>query len=65
VIDQAIRESRAALQSQPASELAQESLFEALRRKVGLLQETIGLINEMRKGNQAGTARIIQNLNKS
>lgn len=59
VIDQAIRESRAALKSQPSSEMARVSLFEALRRKVDLLQETVTLINEMRKGNQAGAARIV------
>jgi anti-sigma factor RsiW len=64
VIDQAIGESRAALQTQPTSEVAQESLFEALRNKVVLLQETVGLINEMRKGNQEGTARIVSGLNQ-
>jgi hypothetical protein len=64
VIDQAIGESRAALQTQPTSEVAQESLFEALRNKVALLQETIVLINEMRKGNQEGTARIVSGLNQ-
>ena len=64
VIDQAIGESRAALQTQPASEVAQESLFEALRNKVVLLQETVVLINEMRKGNQEGTARIVSGLNQ-
>jgi hypothetical protein len=64
VIDQAIRESKLALQSQPTSELAQESLFEAFRRKVALLQDTVALINEMRKGNQDGAAKIIGNLNK-
>jgi len=62
VIDQAIAESRAALQTQPTSEVAQESLFEALRHKVTLLQGTVGLINEMRKGNQEGAARIVSGL---
>jgi hypothetical protein len=65
VTDQAIRESRAALRSQPTSEVAQSSLFEALQRKVGLLRDTIALINEMRKGNQAGTAEIVGSLGKS
>jgi hypothetical protein len=65
VIDGAIEESRAALESQPNSLPAQQSLFEALRRKVGLLQDTIALVNEMRKGNQAGAARIVEGLNKS
>ncbi len=65
VIDQAIHDSRVALQSQPTNELAQESLFEAFRRKVALLQDTVSLINEMRKGNQAGAAKIVGGMNKS
>jgi hypothetical protein len=63
VIDAAIGESRAALQTEPSSEVARSSLFEALRRKVTLLQDTIALINEMRKGNQEGAARIVSGLN--
>ena len=65
VIDRAIGESRAALQVQPTSAPAQESLFEAFRSKIALLQDTIALINEMRKGDQAGAARIAEGLNKS
>jgi hypothetical protein len=65
VIDQAISESRAALRSQPGSTMAQESLFELLRRKMALLQDTITLINEMRKGDQAGAAEIVEGLSKS
>ena len=64
VIDHAIGESRAALQSQPTSEVAQESLFDALRNKVALLQDTVVLINEMRKGNPEGTARVVSGLNQ-
>jgi len=65
VIDQAIDESRAALRAQPASEPAQQSLFDAFRTKIALLQDTIALLNEMRKGNQAEAARIADGLNKS
>jgi hypothetical protein len=65
IIDVAISESRAAVRSQPDSRLAQESLFEAFRRKVALLQDTVLLINEMRKGDSAETARLIEALNKS
>jgi putative zinc finger protein len=65
VIDSAIGESRAALKAQPTSDMAQESLFEAFRSKIALLQDTISLINEMRKGNQAEAARISGGLNKS
>ena len=64
VIDQAISESRAALQSQPASSNAQNGLFDALRTKVALLQQTVELINEMRKGNQAEAGRRIQTLSQ-
>jgi hypothetical protein len=64
VLDRAIGESRTALQNQPTNELAQESLFEAFRRKVGLLQDTVALINEMRKGNQAEAAKILGNMKK-
>ncbi len=65
IIDKAIGDSRLALKSQPASQPAQESLFESLRRKVALLEDTIALINEMRKGNQAGAAKVIKGLNKT
>ncbi len=64
VIDQAISESRAALKSQPASTNAQDGLFDALRTKVALLQQTVELINEMRKGNQAEAGRKIQSLSQ-
>ncbi len=64
-IDESIDESRAALKVNPANERAQESLFEAFRTKISLLQDTISLINEMRKGNQAEAARIADGLNKS
>src|SRR4051812_15404183 len=65
VIDQAIAESRAALRSEPLSAPARDSLFDALKRKVALLQDTIALMNEMRKGNSAGAAQIVDGLNKS
>jgi hypothetical protein len=64
VIDSAIAESRTALKTEPQNQPARESLFEALRRKIGLLQDTIALMNEMRKGNQAGAAEIVEG-NKS
>jgi hypothetical protein len=65
IIDAAIAESRMAMRSAPESTVAQESLFEALRRKAALLQDTIALMNEMRKGNQAGAAQIVEGLSKS
>lgn len=65
VIDSAIAESRAALRDEPQSAPARDSLFGALKRKVALLQDSIALMNEMRKGNAAGAARIIQDASKS
>jgi hypothetical protein len=64
VLDQAIGESRQALRNDPSSDVAQESLFDALRTKVALLQDTVALINEMRKGDQEGAARIISGMNQ-
>jgi anti-sigma factor RsiW len=64
VVDQAIDESRAALKTQPASSRAQDGLFEAMRTKVALLQQTVELINEMRKGNQAEAGRLMQDLSR-
>lgn len=63
VIDGAISESRAALELEPQSQLAQESLFAALRRKVALLQDTVALINEMRNGDQDAPAGILSEIN--
>lgn len=62
VIDQAIAENRMALQSQPSSGDARAGLFDALRTKVAVLQQTVELINEMRQGNQAEAARRVQTL---
>ena len=41
---------------------AQQSLIEGFKTKIGLLQDTVALINEMRKGNEAGAARIASGL---
>ena len=64
VVDQAISESRAALRAQPTSEPAQGSLLENFKAKIALLQDTVALINEMRKGDEAGTARVVSGLKR-
>jgi anti-sigma factor RsiW len=58
VINQAIDESRAAVRSEPASQQAQHSLIENFKTKLGLLQDTVALINELRAGNDTAAARI-------
>ena len=63
-IDSAIGESRAVLKTEPENDLAIASLFEALKRKLSLLQDAVALINEMRKGNSEGAARIASGLNQ-
>jgi putative zinc finger protein len=65
VIDRAIAESRAALRNEPQSVPARNSLFDALKRKVVLLQDTIALMNQMRKGDAAGAAQVVEGANKS
>jgi len=64
VVDQAINESRAALKAQPDSEPAQQSLLESFKAKIALLQDTVALIDEMRKGNEAGASRLVTGLKK-
>ena len=61
-IEDVIGQSRAALATQPTDNLAQQSLFEALRTKIALLEDMVALINEMRKGNQEGAARIVSGM---
>ncbi len=57
-IDKYIAESRAALASEPRSEPARDSLFDALRRKVTILQETVALVGAMQRGDQDTAAKI-------
>jgi Putative zinc-finger len=64
LIDGAIGESRAALDREPESLVAQDSLVEALRNKVALLQDTVALINEMRQADVDGTAGIETGINQ-
>ncbi|HUR21215.1 MAG TPA: zf-HC2 domain-containing protein [Vicinamibacterales bacterium] len=63
-IDSAIAETRAALKDSPDSQPARTSLFEALRNKVNLLQHTVVLMNEMRKGDAGGAAEAAAGLGK-
>jgi Putative zinc-finger len=65
ILDQAIAESSAAVQQEPQNVAARNSLFDALQRKISLLQDTIALMNEMRKGNAAGAAQLAEGINKS
>jgi hypothetical protein len=65
ILDRAIAESSSALQQEPQNVAARNSLFDALQRKISLLQDTITLMNEMRKGNAAGVAQVVDVGNKS
>jgi anti-sigma factor RsiW len=65
ILDQAIAESSAAVQAEPQNAAARTSLFDSLQRKISLLQDTIALMNEMRKGNSAGVAQVVEGVNKS
>jgi anti-sigma factor RsiW len=65
ILDQAISESSEALRTEPQNIAARNSLFGALQRKISLLQDTITLMNEMRKGNAAGVAQVVESSNKS
>ena len=47
VVDRAIAESRTALVASPDNASARDSLFDALRQKVGLLQATVQLLDDV------------------
>ncbi len=65
ILDQAIAQWRGALRTEPQSAPARNGLFDALRRKVAVLQDTIALMNLIRKGDAAGAAEIVEGGNKS
>ena len=65
LIEQTIDESRNAIATSPDSSVAQESLLEAFRRKVGLLQSTILLINEVRKGEGENALDLIDEIRET
>jgi anti-sigma factor RsiW len=65
VLDQAIAESRDALRVEPNSAAAVGALLEAMRRKVVVLQSTLALMNEIRKGNPVTTGQLVEGSNKS
>jgi hypothetical protein len=62
LIDNAIHESRSAIAAKPQSPAAQQSLLQALRSKVTLLQNTILLINEVRKGRGENALDLIEEM---
>jgi len=64
LIENAIGESRTAIATEPQSAAAQGSLLQALRSKVSLLQNTILLINEVRKGQGANALDLIDEMRK-
>ena len=65
LIEDAIGESRAAAHQQPESLVAGESLLSALRRKLSLLQNTVLLINEVRKGQGESALDLIDEMRDS
>ena len=60
VVNNAIEKTRQALVSDPQNEPARTSLYELLKQKIQFLQDTIALMNEMRQGDAAGAAEIVE-----
>jgi len=60
VMNEAISETRKALDSDPQSAPARASLYEVLKQKIQFLQDTIALMNSMRQGDAAGAAHIVE-----
>jgi anti-sigma factor RsiW len=60
VVTQAVADTRARLTANPQDAAAQQSFYETLRQKIQFLQNTITLMNEMRQGDAAGAAQIVE-----
>jgi anti-sigma factor RsiW len=60
VINEAVAETRAVLKADPQNAAAQQTLYETLKQKIQFLQNTITLMNEMRQGDAAGAAEIVE-----
>jgi hypothetical protein len=60
VMNEAMNEARKALDADPQSAPARASFYEVLRQKIQFLQETIALMNEMRQGDAAGAAELVE-----
>ena len=60
VMNEAIHETRKALDTDPQNASAQQSLYEVLKKKIQFLQDTIALMNEIRQGDAAGAAQIVE-----
>lgn len=60
VVNQAIAESRAALEADPDNAPARQSLYDALRQKIQFLHDTIALMNVMRQGDALGAAELVE-----
>ena len=60
VMNEAINETRKALDADPQSAPARASLYEVLKQKIQFLQDTIALMNSMRRGDAAGAAEIVE-----
>ena len=60
VMNDALNESRKVLDANPQNAPARASFYEVLKQKIQFLQETIALMNEMRQGDAAGAAEIVE-----
>jgi anti-sigma factor RsiW len=60
VVNEALADTRARLNADPQDIAAQQSFYETLKQKIQFLQNTITLMNEMRQGDAAGAAQIVE-----
>ena len=61
VMNDAIKETRKALDVDPQSAPARTSLYEVLKQKIQFLQHTIALMNEIRQDDTADATEIVEN----
>ena len=59
-VNQSVKDVSARLNADPQDIAAQQSFYETLKQKIQFLQNTITLMNEMRQGDAAGAAQIVE-----
>ena len=60
IMTDAMEKSSKVLVSDPENTVVRESFYDLLRQKIRFLQDTIALMNEMRQGDAAGAAEIVE-----
>ena len=60
IVNEAVKDTRVRLTANPQDIAAHESFYDTLKQKIRLLRNTITLMNEIRQGDAAGAAQVVE-----